>query len=64
MTVRTLEIRAPGTGEIITTVPVQDEAAARRAVAEARTAQRAWSRASLRERARRTAALAGVLPWA
>ena len=61
MTGRTLEIRAPGSGEVITTVPVQDEASVRAAVDEARAAQRVWARTTLRERKRRLRVLADVI---
>jgi succinate-semialdehyde dehydrogenase/glutarate-semialdehyde dehydrogenase len=61
MTGRMLEIRAPGSGEIITAVPVEGEDAVRLAVTEARSAQRRWAQTSLGERRRRMAALARVL---
>jgi len=61
MSGRVLEIRAPGTGEVITAVPVQDEVSVGAAVAEARAAQQVWARTTLRERRRRMGALAEVI---
>ncbi len=61
MSGREREVRAPGSGELITTIPMHDAEAAEAAVVEARTAQRAWIRTSFRERTRRMGALARVI---
>lgn len=58
---RVLEIRHPGTGELVVTVPVMGEDEVGGAVGRAREAQRVWAGWSLRRRAWLLGSLADVL---